>query len=106
MLAKTRTEILNFYIRMHRSRPSLFQYSRGSYLTMQWAWLWPVVGPWYYEFDRNFIWYTRYPKDSALEKDCDEYAAAESEDEIGFETRPQSPIQWQIGLGASLERLW
>jgi hypothetical protein len=60
------------------------------------------VGPWYFEFDRNFIWYTRYPKDvesryatdargdaqdvqmdedSASDKDGDGYAVAESEDE-------------------------
>ncbi len=31
-------------------------------------------------------------EDSASDKDCDEYAAAESEDEIVFETIPQCPM--------------
>ncbi len=85
---------------------------------MQRAWLSPVVGPWYYEFGWNLfctpdIQKAKESRDStdaqsdaqdvpmdediASDKDGDGYAAAESEDEIVFETIPHSPIH--IGLG-------
>ncbi len=71
------------------------------------------MGPWYYEFDRNLFGTPDIQKalksgdatdaqgdaqdvpmdeDSAWDRDGDGYAAAESEDEIVFETIPQAPM--------------